>query len=46
MSDVKFIPLYIGGQERRANNDATFEVRNPANGEVVAKAAAATAEDW
>ncbi|KAH9857240.1 aldehyde dehydrogenase [Lenzites betulinus] len=40
-----FTPLYINGEWRPASDGATFDVRNPATGNVVGTAAAATAED-
>jgi benzaldehyde dehydrogenase (NAD) len=42
MYDVK---LLIGGKELAARAGATFERRNPVSGQVVSRAAAATAED-
>ena len=46
MPNTKLVPLFIGGQERPSSTNATFEVRNPANGELLSNAAAATADDW
>ena len=37
--------LYLGGEWRNASDGETFEVRNPATGEVLAKVASATIED-
>src|SRR5688572_32257527 len=42
MYDVK---LLIGGQSQSARGGATFERRNPVSGDVVTRAAAATADD-
>lgn len=41
-----FIPLYIGGQRRAASDNSTYDVFNPSNGQILAKVAAATADDW
>ena len=40
-----FTPLYIDGAWRPASTGATFQVRNPASGEVVGTAAAASPKD-
>jgi acyl-CoA reductase-like NAD-dependent aldehyde dehydrogenase len=42
MNEIK---LHIGGQDVAARNGATFERRSPITGEVVARCAAASAED-
>jgi acyl-CoA reductase-like NAD-dependent aldehyde dehydrogenase len=42
MNEIK---LHIGGQDVAAKNGATFERRSPITGEVVARVAAASAED-
>ncbi|KAI0340692.1 aldehyde dehydrogenase [Trametopsis cervina] len=39
------VPLFINGKEQVPKNAATYEVRNPATGEVVAHTVAASAED-
>lgn len=43
--ELPFIPLFIGGTFRPATTDTTFDVRNPATGQVVEHAAAASAQD-
>ncbi|MDO5494408.1 MAG: NAD-dependent succinate-semialdehyde dehydrogenase [bacterium] len=43
--DLAGTQLFIGGEWRDASNGATFEVRNPATGEVLATIASATPED-
>ncbi|KAI0675687.1 aldehyde dehydrogenase [Trametes maxima] len=42
---LPFTPLYIDGEWRPASTGATFDVRNPASGEVVGTAASASQED-
>ncbi|PSR88857.1 hypothetical protein PHLCEN_2v5006 [Hermanssonia centrifuga] len=39
------VPLFIAGCKRSSSSGATYDVHNPANGQVIANAAAATAQD-
>ncbi|EED85322.1 predicted protein [Postia placenta Mad-698-R] len=45
MADIPFTPLYIDGRHRPANPPATFDVRNAYSGDVVTRAASASAQD-
>lgn len=42
---VKEVGLYINGEYVKASNEATFEVKNPATQEIIAKVSEATEED-
>jgi aldehyde dehydrogenase (NAD+) len=43
--DVQTFPLFINGKWEQASNQETFDVYNPANGQLVAKVAKGTVED-
>lgn len=44
-SEREYYPLFIGGEGSDSSSGESFEVRNPAVGEVIARAASASVED-
>lgn len=44
-AEVKIVDLYIDGEYVKSSNQATFEVKNPATQEIIARVSEATKED-
>ena len=46
MTTIPKVPLFIGGKDRQSSTGTTYDVLNPATGQVIEHAAAASADDW